>query len=125
MQAQTEPMTVLLLDSEPCLRQAMGRSLGDLGFQVIEANDEQEALGALQLRPDVRLLLLDTHGLGGLEFARYVRERWPDVGLMITSREVRHVPPRDMPGNSSFLPFPIPVDTFLQEVQAVVCRKDT
>jgi hypothetical protein len=38
---------------------------------------------------------------------------------VITSKEVRHLRPCEVPGEGCFLPLPIPVDTLLLEVRAV------
>jgi hypothetical protein len=54
---------------------------------------------------------------------RYIHGRWPGLGLVLTSDQVRHLRPDGVPGNGCFLPHPIPADTLLDEVRSAVRRQ--
>ena len=111
--------TVLLMEHEPVTRMGISRVLTKAGYQVIEASQPDEAWTMLETRPDVGVLLVDIdapNGTNGLELARKVHERWPWIGLVITSSHVRHLRPGDIPGDGCFLPRPLPAETLLQEV---------
>jgi DNA-binding NtrC family response regulator len=110
--------TVLLVESEPALRTAVAASLAEAGFAVIETESPEEAWSTLEAR-SVEVLLTDldlAQGPVGLDLAWKAHDRWPSLGLVITSGLIRHLGPADVPGNGCFLPRPLPVDVLLQEV---------
>jgi CheY-like chemotaxis protein len=111
--------TVLLVEHEPVTRTGISRVLSKAGYQVIEASRPDEAWTTLETRPDVGVLVADIDapdGTNSLELARKVHERWPSIGLVITSSHVRHLRPGDIPGDGCFLPRPLPAETLLHEV---------
>jgi DNA-binding NarL/FixJ family response regulator len=112
--------TVLLMENKPMVRTGVTAFLTEAGFDVIEAENTGEAWTLLEQRPDVRILLADldvsTRG-DGLELARRVHDRWPSLGLVMTSDHVRHLAPADVPGNGCFLPRPLPAEMLLHEVR--------
>ncbi len=112
--------TVLLMEHEPVTRTGISRVLSKAGYQVVEASRPDEAWTMLETRPDVGVLLADIdapNGTNSLELTRKVHERWPSIGLVITSRHVRHLRPDDIPGDGCFLPRPLPAETLLHEVR--------
>jgi CheY-like chemotaxis protein len=111
---------VLLVEGEPVTRTGITAFLRETGFQVIEAANTVEAWTTLEARPEVQVLFADldvTNGPDGLELARKVHERWPTIGLIITSGRVRHLSPSAVPGDGCFVPRPLPVDTLLHELR--------
>ena len=111
--------TVLLVEHEPVTRNGISRVLSKAGYQVIEASRPDEAWTMLETLSDVDVLLADIDapdGSNSLELARKVHERWPSIGLVITSSHVRHLRPGDTPGDGCFLPRPLPAETLLHEV---------
>jgi two-component system, response regulator PdtaR len=84
-----------VVDDEELLRMSAAGLLEDHGFEVIEAANAAAALRELEAHPDVRLLFTDIQmpgGSNGMDLAREVHARWPNVLLIITSGQVR---PRD------------------------------
>jgi two-component system, response regulator PdtaR len=111
--------TVLLVEHEPATRTGIARVLSKAGYQVVEASRPDEAWTMLETLPDVGVLVADIDapdGTNSLELARRVHERWPSIGLVITSSHVRHLRPGDIPGDGCFVPRPLPADTLLHEV---------
>jgi CheY-like chemotaxis protein len=111
--------TVLLMEHEPVTRSGISRVLSKAGYQVVEASRPDEAWTMLETLPDVDVLVADIDapdGTNSLELARKVHERWPWIGLVITSSHVRHLRPADIPGDGCFLPRPLPAETLLHEV---------
>lgn len=77
----------LIVDDEARLRQALVRMMQMDGFDCIDAGSVREALELME-REQVGLLLSDMRmpGMDGIELLRRVRERWPDVAIvMITA----------------------------------------
>jgi CheY-like chemotaxis protein len=80
----------------------------DLGFDVIEAMDADEAVSLLESVSDIRVVFTDIQmpgSMDGLVLAAVVRDRWPPVALLITSGKVRP-PMDDMPTGAQFIPKP-------------------
>lgn len=83
---------VLLVEDETFVRMATADSLEDAGFEVIETANAVAAQRAFDQRPDIEVLFTDVRMPGpidGLDLARLVCSRWPDVIIVITSGHIR------------------------------------
>jgi CheY-like chemotaxis protein len=103
--------TVLLVEREPRLRAALSECLGGFGCSVICVTDAEGAFSALEQENDVQVLVADIDAQEadeGLPFVRQVHERWPALGLVITSGRLRRLRPEEVPGDGCFVPRPIP-----------------
>jgi DNA-binding NtrC family response regulator len=117
--------TVLLVEPKASVRVSMAASLTEAGFMVLEAEGPDEVWSTLEERSDIRVVLADLdlpQGTEGLELAWRIHERWPSLGLVITSEHIRHLPPADIPGDGCFVPRPLPVETLWHEVSAAAQR---
>lgn len=78
-------MRVLLADDHTLLREGLRRSLEDAGVEVVgEAADGEQAVRlAAESRPDVVLMDVSMPRMGGVEATRAIRERMPDVEVVI------------------------------------------
>jgi DNA-binding response OmpR family regulator len=82
-----KPMIVLVED-EPSEREPIARHLQEHGFSVEVVDDSDAALALLKKRSDIRGLVTDAHVPGkidGFELAALVRERWPDLAVVMMS----------------------------------------
>ena len=87
------------------------------GCVVVQAESPRDALSTLEERSDVQVLVADIDEAGsGLAFAHEVHQRWPSMGLVITSGQVRHLRPSEVPGDGIFMPRPLPMQMFLEAV---------
>jgi two-component system, OmpR family, KDP operon response regulator KdpE len=76
---------ILIVDDEPEIRRALTVGLNDRGYRTTAVATGEDAITAVeQSRPDVILLDLGMPGIGGLEAARRIRERWP-VPIIVLS----------------------------------------
>jgi CheY-like chemotaxis protein len=92
-------------------------------FEVVRARHPDEAWATLEAGEDVDVLLADIDlpcAVKGVELGRFVHDRWPWLGLVLTSDRVRHLRPDEVPGNACFLPQPVPADTLLEEIRLAV-----
>jgi two-component system response regulator MprA len=82
-------MRVLVVDDEPAVREALGRTLRFEGYDVELASDGAEALGALsERRPDMIVLDVMMPRLDGLEACRRLRAAGDTLPvLMLTARD--------------------------------------
>ncbi len=79
--------TVLIVDDEDVLRQALATGLTP-HYTVLQAADGCEALEVLvHHQVDVILTDLRMPRLGGLKLSRLVRQRWPDLKVVLWSRK--------------------------------------
>lgn len=79
--------TVLIIDDEPNMRWVLGRALEQAGYSIHGATSGDEGLGMLAHEPvDLVLLDLKLKGEDGLTVLRRIRERRPDlVVIMLTA----------------------------------------
>ena len=90
-QVGSKPTVILVVDDEPIIRLDAVAMMEDAGFAVIEAADAREALDVMTAHDDISVLFTDINMPGpfdGLELARQVHDRWPEVQLVITSGRV-------------------------------------
>jgi signal transduction histidine kinase/CheY-like chemotaxis protein len=98
--------TVLLVDDEAPVRAAARRVLERCGYTVLEAVDGEDALRvAATLGAPPALLLCDVvmPRLGGVELARTLRARWPEVRVLLVSGYVERALPPDAATAGAFL----------------------
>jgi CheY-like chemotaxis protein len=103
-----QPPVVLVVEDEEMVRENAAEMLRSDGYEVIDAADAGAALKVMETRPDVTVLFTDMNmpgRLDGLELAREVHDRWPNVLLLITSgREVLR--DAEIPDHGHFLSKP-------------------
>lgn len=78
---------IVLVDDDHALRRALHELLVDLGYDVVgDAGGGAEGLAVIsEVRPDVVLLDLRMPGVGGAEVARQLRDRSPNVRIIMFS----------------------------------------
>jgi CheY-like chemotaxis protein len=120
----SDPVVVLLVEDEPLVRILLSELLTESGYRLVEAANAQEALTILGAELDVRVMLTDVDmpsGPNGYELARLVHERWPEVGILVTSG--RQWPTNgNLPRRATFLAKPMPSEVLVSYVKAVVER---
>jgi two-component system, response regulator PdtaR len=126
MDQQTAPRPVVVVaEDEEFLRLAAADTLEEAGYQVIEAANADAALAIFQQRSDVSVLFTDIQmpgPLNGLELARLVHQRWPDVLFLITSGNAW--PPQSaIPDDGRFLHKPYRAAQMVGEIDALVGKK--
>ena len=110
MHNKRDPLTPmsLVVEDEPLLRMMAADLAREAGFNVVEASNADEAMSILGGRADIRVLFTDIDlpgSLNGLKLASYVRDRWPPVGIIVVSGQLRPCP-ADLPRGSVFFPKP-------------------
>jgi DNA-binding NarL/FixJ family response regulator len=86
-------MRVVVADDAVILREGLARLLTEAGFDVAGlAADADELLDLVaRLHPDVAVVdirMPPTHTDEGLRAARAIRERWPEIGILVLSQHV-------------------------------------
>ena len=82
---RTDKPVILLVEEDTRQRKDILAYLNE-EFRVFEAGETNGALALLEARGDVQGLVTDAHVTGtidGHELARVVRERWPDIAVVM------------------------------------------
>jgi CheY-like chemotaxis protein len=85
---EAEATRILVVEDEVLLRIMTAEVLRSEGYQVLEAANAEEAKKLLNAVPPVALVLTDIHMPGqenGVQLATYVRSRYPDISVLLTS----------------------------------------
>ncbi len=87
-------MRVVVADDAVILREGLARLLEEAGFEVIGLAANADELYALveRERPDVAIVdirMPPTHTDEGLQAAKLIRARWPQVGILVLSQHVQ------------------------------------
>ena len=88
------PLNALIVVVDDDVFERMGASVMflDAGYRVLEAGDADEALLIFETNADIRLLFTDVSmpgSMSGSDLAHQVAERWPEVGIIVTSGRPR------------------------------------
>ena len=88
-------MLVLVVEDQTLVRMFMADFLDEAGFKVFEAVGADEALTVLEARPDVQAVVTDIEmpgSMNGIELTHVIRDRWPGIGVVVTSGRQRPEP---------------------------------
>lgn len=80
---------ILFLEDEPTIREVLAEYMKIQGYEVTEAGDGDEAAALLESREfDMAVLDIMVPGKSGLEVLALIRERHPDMAvIMLTALE--------------------------------------
>jgi CheY-like chemotaxis protein len=120
---QAKPV-ILVVEDDALLRMAASGLLEESGFGVVEAANADAALKVLDTRDDVRLLFTDIQMPGscdGMDLARQVHVRWPNILLVITSGQVKPAE-AEIPDHGHFIGKPYRANELLGEVNDMISK---
>jgi CheY-like chemotaxis protein len=83
--------TVLVVEDHPAVRELIARGLRQHGYEVLEAEDGQAALDLVESRGrPIHAVVTDAvmPRMGGLELAAHLRDRRPEIKLLLISGHV-------------------------------------
>jgi len=99
---------VLIVEDEFLIRMDAVDMVRAAGFDAVEAENADEAIGILEARLDITLVFTDIQmpgSMDGLKLAAAIRGRWPPIKIVATSGMLK-VSEDDLPAGSRFLPKP-------------------
>ena len=78
---------ILLVDDDDDVRETSADMLGELGYEVVQASNGDEALAILDQRPDLEVMVTDIRmpGMSGLELSDLARRRRTDLKVILIS----------------------------------------
>ena len=83
---------IVVVDDDVFERLGASGMFVDAGYRVLAAENADEALQFFETNADIRLLFTDVSMPGpisGSDLAHQVAERWPEVGIIVTSGRPR------------------------------------
>ena len=88
------PPNALIVVVDDDVFELLGASgmFSDAGYRVLEAGNADEALRFFETNADIGLLFTDVSmpgSMSGSDLAHRVAERWPEVGIIVTSGRPR------------------------------------
>lgn len=108
MNNSVDPPEILLVEDEPLIRMCSADLLEDAGYSVLEAENAEQAISLLQDNPEIKVLFTDVRmpgDLDGLDLARLVHEKWPNVKFLVVSGH-HQIENGDLPDDGRFLQKP-------------------
>jgi two-component system, response regulator PdtaR len=117
---------VLVVEDEPVTRHAAVQMLDDAGFAVIAAPDGIEAMRLLETVAGIRAVFTDIdmpRGMDGVRLAACLSQRWPGIGVVVTSGK-RLPSPGDIPPGAAFFRKPYDEDAVLAAIAPLMARGD-
>lgn len=109
--------TVLVVEDELLVQIDAVLQLEDMGFDVLSTGSADDALQILNKYP-VHIVFTDINMPGhmnGLDLAKEVQSRWPEVAVVITSGSL--VTGAELPDRSMFMLKPYAVTDMIETVQ--------
>jgi signal transduction histidine kinase len=120
------PLHILIVDDDIAARTAIGSLLRQEGFEVEVAEDGAAALEAVARRcPDLVLTDLQMPGIDGIELCRALRERAPDLPVIVTTGfgDTRSAVRAMREGATDYLQKPLDLDAVLLSIQDAIERR--
>jgi two-component system, response regulator PdtaR len=112
---------VLIVEDEPLVRVTGADLLAEAGFEVLEAGNADDALRILEATPEVRVVFSDVEmpgSLDGLGLARRICQRWPRIGIVLTSGHRIRV--ETIPREGRFLAKPYAGPVLVRHIEELV-----
>ena len=103
-----ESRMVLVVEDEPLIRDTVTDAFESAGLDVLSAANAEEALEALRGHPEVSVVFTDINmpgAMDGLDLAKFVREKWPRIALIVTSGRPLPVATSEVPGRFISKPY--------------------
>ena len=113
---------ILLVDDDPSFRKATARSLVKSGYEVVECENGEDALRALnQSKPDLVVTDIVMPDMEGIELIMALRKKAPDIKVIAISGGGRNEPTQylttaKMMGASASIAKPFEPDVLVSEI---------
>ncbi|MCP1625091.1 ATP-binding protein [Pseudomonas nitroreducens] len=123
-----EQQCVLVVEDNDLVRMLTVEVLEEIGYQVLQAEDAEEALSILQGDTTIHLLLTDVGlpGMNGEELAVAAREARPELPILFATgyAEIVHIDGSELATRMSMIAKPFSIDALRDKVNGMLGRKD-
>lgn len=115
--------TILVIDDDPDVREFIADSLGDLGYNVYQANDGKSGLSAFAAEnPDLVVLDFIMPGLSGADVAGRILSKKPEQPILFVSGYSETDSIRRIAPNAPLLTKPFRADALTKAVRLALLR---
>ena len=100
---------VLVVEDEYLIRMDLVDSLLDEGFEVLAADNADDAIAILESDDQIQVMFTDIDmpgSMNGLILSSAVRDRWPPIKIVVTSGQRVRPSATDLPEGSLFFAKP-------------------
>nr|MBF0221168.1 response regulator [Desulfobulbaceae bacterium] len=113
--------TLLLVDDEDVIRQALSRNLQKSNYDVTSAVSGAEAVSYLQKKPyDIIVTDYLMEGINGIELMTKARELYPDIKVIVFSGYMEQNFEEALKAADCFLTKPIGLNDLLKAIETVL-----
>lgn len=116
------PATVLVVEDELLIRMDVVDQLQAEGFQTLEAGTGEEALHAMEGDGQIDIVFTDVDmpgNVNGIVLAHEVQEKWPSVGIIVTSGQAV-ISSDALPCGACFFAKPYEMKTIFATIQELL-----
>ncbi len=119
--------TILVADDEPGIRRLIRLELSGEGFEIVTAEDGEQALAAArECRPDLALLDIVMPGMSGLELLPLLKSELHIPVILLTAKGTHEDRVRGLElGADDYIAKPFGLDDLTRRVRAVLARHAT
>ncbi len=113
---------MLVVEDEALLLFTIADDLRDAGFEVLEAQNADEAIKLLQRHSDIALMFTDIDmpgSMDGLRLSAVTRDRWPPIKIIVTSGKQKPSDD-DLPSGGRFMSKPYMPTGVVDAVRAML-----
>ena len=114
-------MKILVVEDEPLIRLGLVSVIEEAGFVVLEAPNADAAIRLLEADSTIRMVVTDVDmpgSMDGIKLARYVRNKWPPIKLVVISGKVG-VKPGELPEGARFMGKPYQETALVRMLQTM------
>jgi DNA-binding NtrC family response regulator len=111
---------VLIVEDDELLKMLTVDMVQRAGFEVVQAENAEEAMAILKVRSDIALVLTDVNmpgSMDGFKLAHAVRDRWPRIKIIVASSQV---PKGALPTDSRFFVKPYHGEAMISEIRSLI-----
>lgn len=126
VQAILDRKTILVVDDSQDIRELAENYLRSLGYRVLSAQSGEEAMALLERYGDVDLLFTDIimpGGMNGLQLVERVRERQPDLPVLLATGYMEDLPGHSLNGPMTILSKPFQLAELRERVGTALSSK--
>lgn len=120
---------IVLVEDDPMSRMVALDAFERADFDVEDFTRVDEAMAFVERMPErIAAVVADIQVPGerdGIDLVCTVRDRWPEVAVMVTSGRFGATGPDDLPAAVSFLPKPWTAKTLLEKMRKVLGEQVT
>lgn len=116
---------VLVVDDEFLVRCVLSEILQDAGFQVMQAENANDAIGILERHPRVDLVFSDVKmpGMDGFELARWISEHKSEMPVILASGYAGKTGAASEMRCTEILRKPFDFDTVIAKIRDTISRR--